>query len=304
MEVAQLFYRCSKFGILIISENPKPDINHHVIYRKSFDHRDSSGFFGIKSLVMKHIALFAALVLFSTKSFSQMINYDRGIFGHVYSGTTYMNFNGLRTYLNNPEALENVNIPYTLYTDVGGEWMVVSDRWMFGSGFYSMTVPPINIDSIDFDVNGWGGYIKIGYHYLQTTNAFAYSFLGFGAGVSSLTITNFSGADENVTGYKLSPNTGLNFADGLYFFDAGTGYKLVFTAEGSKNIGGVTVGIDGGCRLYISNSAKPYEQNVTAEERRVHSTTIEDKISRTVFVPYVQMTIGFAGFKTLQSPTK
>ena len=129
-------------------------------------------------------------------------------------------------------------------------------------------------------------------------------FFGFGAGASSLAISNFSRSNENITGYKMSPNTSLNFADGLYFFDAGTGYKLVFTPEGNKNIGGVTVGIDGGCKLYISNAAKSYEQNVTTEDRRVLESTIENKISRTVFVPYVQMTIGFAGFKAVQSPTK
>jgi hypothetical protein len=249
---------------------------------------------------MKHVVVLAALIFFCTKSFAQTAGYDRGMFGQFYSGTTYMNFNGLRSYLGDPKALRHVDMPYTLYTNVGGEWMAVSKRWMFGSGFYSMTAPVVNIDSIDFDVNGWGGYIKIGYHYLQTTNSFAYGYLGFGAGGTSLSVTNFSQQDETQTGYALSPNTHLNFADGIYFFDAGTGYKLVFNSGRNSNVGGVTVGIDGGCKLYISRAGNHQETVVNVEERRMSSNTGESKVSRTVIVPYVQMTIGFAAFKTLQ----
>lgn len=241
---------------------------------------------------MKRLAFLTLLFVFlTTNFFAQTTGYESGTYGQFYSGTTYMSFNGLRTYLNHPTALERLRVPYTLYTQVGGEWMVVSDRVMLGSGVSVLTSPRINVDSVEFDINGWGGYIKLGYHYLQTTNAFAYSFLGFGLGGSSLTLSNLPASSTSNTAERLD-NT-LTYANTLYFVDAGTGYKLVFTPDGNENIGGFTIGIDGGCKLYISRNAA---RNIPNETKNARFNS-----SRTVFVPYVQMTVGLSRLKPKQT---
>jgi hypothetical protein len=255
--------------------------------------------FELQPTDMKRLFLLIALTFSMAFANAQApVLYNTGLSGTVYSGVTYMNFKGLRTYLNNPEALEHIELPYTLYTQVGGEWMAVSGRWTLGSGATALSSPPFNVDSVDFDVNGWGAYIKLGYHYLQTTKSFAYSYLGLGAGGSSLTITNIGNTVNNKTGFVMPPGKSMSFADGLYFMDAGTGYKIVFSPDASKRISGLTVGIDGGCKIYISSRTTHDEPPMHQEEQPVQTQIADQSTSRTVVVPYVQMTVGFASFGT------
>ena len=239
-------------------------------------------------------SLFISTVTFS--SAQQIVEYDRGVSAQFHSGITYIDFNGLRNYLNNPAALTRVRMPYTLFTDNGAEWTVVKDRLAVGGGFQTTNSAPISIDSIAFDFDAVGGFIKIGYHYVQTTTAFAYTYLGLGTSGAFLTVTNLTNSINHGAGYPMLPRENVSYTNGLFFVDAGTGYKLVFTPEGSRNVSGLTVGIDGGCKLYISDKAPNATPQVNRDDRPVE--THYDPNSRTVLVPYVQMSIGFSSFKT------